>query len=337
MAAFRTSDSDAQPSFPVSTIDNFRLPLLRWLHLMWSAGPTIPSRCQSLVKASPVLLPQAKRMTADQSMLTLAAHTARWLCRTMPLPSRSFGPLCALGSSTASLLDVFGATRLLDCQPICSALDVECDDGGISPLYGELLPEAVALIQKRLKEGEVLFELGMGHGKVAFQLFLECDAVERVVGIELIGPRFERAEAAALRAAEKLAPFGDCGGFSLAIHRPGERSVITRHEAGNGRGHLAPPRTMDLRRGSFLDEATASGLETASFVIANFAIEPQSDTCAAMAAVIRRLRPGCRVLSLCDVAPLVVPSHRVVSTERWRLPTSWAPHTGHAFWLFTLG
>ena len=90
--------------------------------------------------------------------------------RSVVNPARSLGPLCALGTP-ALLLEAYSQARLLDCRPMCSAID--CDSGGISPLYGELLPEAVTQIVERLGACSVVVDLGCGQGKLVVQLFVQ--------------------------------------------------------------------------------------------------------------------------------------------------------------------
>ena len=59
---------------------------------------------------------------------------------------------------------------------------IETKSGEFDMLYGELLPEGVSHGLSRLnamRSGTVL-ELGMGTGKVAFQVFFQCEKAERV-------------------------------------------------------------------------------------------------------------------------------------------------------------
>ena len=70
-----------------------------------------------------------------------------------------------------------------------------------SLLYGELLPRGVnkALASKRLRAetASVLFDLGMGTGKVAIQAFLQYNNLEYVYGVELSQGRYDIAADAA--------------------------------------------------------------------------------------------------------------------------------------------
>lgn len=68
-----------------------------------------------------------------------------------------------------------------------------------SLLYGELLPRGVnkAMGPKHLNaaKASTIYDLGMGTGKVAMQVFLQFPNLSRVYGIELSQGRFELGEA----------------------------------------------------------------------------------------------------------------------------------------------
>lgn len=68
-----------------------------------------------------------------------------------------------------------------------------------SLLYGELLPRGVnkAMGPRHLNatKAGTIYDLGMGTGKVAMQVFLQFPNVKRVYGIELSQARFELGEA----------------------------------------------------------------------------------------------------------------------------------------------
>lgn len=99
----------------------------------------------------------------------------------------------------------------------------EARDRGNSLLYGELLPDGVSkmLLPSRLggsldRDAAVL-ELGMGSGKVALQIFLQCPGVARLLGVELVRSRYLIAEAALARL-EKAFPQH----FRVCSQKPGE-------------------------------------------------------------------------------------------------------------------
>lgn len=68
-----------------------------------------------------------------------------------------------------------------------------------SLLYGELLPRGVnkAMGPRHLNaaKARTIYDLGMGTGKVAMQVFLQFPNLTRVYGIELSRARFELGEA----------------------------------------------------------------------------------------------------------------------------------------------
>lgn len=88
----------------------------------------------------------------------------------------------------------------------CTSAEEKADalQRGSSLLYGELLPDGVskALLPDYLggslwqKDGSYVLELGMGSGKVALQIFLQCPCVRKVLGIELVPSRYGIAETA---------------------------------------------------------------------------------------------------------------------------------------------
>jgi len=145
----------------------------------------------------------------------------------------------------AALTQAFGTDKVgetgyeIAAAKCCSEAEKqEARERGSSLLYGELLPDGVskALLPDRLGAAlagggggnGLLLELGMGSGKVALQVFLQCRGVGRVLGIELVRSRFAMAEAALLRLME-AAPQT----FRKLRHEPGE--LLSLEEAASGR------------------------------------------------------------------------------------------------------
>mmetsp|Transcript_22741 Transcript_22741/g.64443 ORF Transcript_22741/g.64443 Transcript_22741/m.64443 type:complete len:352 (-) Transcript_22741:66-1121(-) len=113
----------------------------------------------------------------------------------------------------------------------------EARERGSSLLYGELLPDGVskALLPDWLGGalvhrggGGLVLELGMGSGKVALQIFLQCRSVAHVLGIELVPSRYAIAEAALLRLAGTHPQ-----AFRTLQSEPGARLVL--EECASGR------------------------------------------------------------------------------------------------------
>ncbi|CAM9659186.1 unnamed protein product, partial [Heterosigma akashiwo] len=98
-----------------------------------------------------------------------------------------------------------------------------------SLLYGELLPRGVNKALGRgclnAADARVVYDLGMGLGKVAMQAFLQFPHLARVYGVELSKARYELA-ALALRRLVALFPEAYC----IAEEEPGRR----RHRLGGG-------------------------------------------------------------------------------------------------------
>lgn len=83
-----------------------------------------------------------------------------------------------------------------------------------SLLYGELLPRGVnkAMGPTHLDaaKARTVFDLGMGTGKVAMQVFLQFPNLTRVYGIELSQARFTLGEAVSLLLADVLSNIVQC-------------------------------------------------------------------------------------------------------------------------------
>jgi len=81
---------------------------------------------------------------------------------------------------------------------------------GSSLLYGELLPDGVSKALQpswlggALGPQSIVLELGMGSGKVALQVFLQCQNTSCVLGIELVPSRYAIAEGALRHLAEVM-------------------------------------------------------------------------------------------------------------------------------------
>eukprot|EP00933_Yihiella_yeosuensis_P047493 TRINITY_DN4332_c0_g4_i1.p1 TRINITY_DN4332_c0_g4~~TRINITY_DN4332_c0_g4_i1.p1 ORF type:complete len:366 (+),score=46.47 TRINITY_DN4332_c0_g4_i1:36-1100(+) len=113
----------------------------------------------------------------------------------------------------------------------CSEMEkTQARTRGSSLLYGEMLPDGVSkalhpfrLGQPLLKEGaeSMVMELGMGSGKVAMQIFLQCPTVRHLLGIELVKSRYEIAEDALKRLVSALPKT-----YRLSASSPGQHICI---------------------------------------------------------------------------------------------------------------
>ena len=80
------------------------------------------------------------------------------------------------------------------------------DESGSSLLYGEVLPRGVNKMLDRdhldASNAKVLYDCGMGTGKLALQAWLQYKNLEKVIGIELALSRYELGEQALVNLAQ---------------------------------------------------------------------------------------------------------------------------------------
>lgn len=248
------------------------------------------------------------------------------------------------------------------------------EDAHSSLLYGELLPrginKALGALRLRGAEAAVVYELGMGIGKVAMQIFLQFSStaeggegrgsepspeepgreggrtrkrktrLRRVYGVELSSARFVMAETAAHR---------------LCKERPGEfrmtewvkgRRVVVESIADVGRGGREGA-VLEMEVGNLLE---VQGLETADIVLleTDLGAAVHHDLCM----LLRRMKSGARAFTYLDLRKIwgggegggkedrrrggIFPFrqleiNRVVSD---RYATSWSVNRGHHFYLW---
>ena len=200
-----------------------------------------------------------------------------------------------------------------------------------SLLYGELLPRGAnkAFGPKRLaaKDASVLFDLGMGTGKIAMQAFLQFRNLDYVYGIELSAGRYKLAEEAALRMVELLGK----DTFDVQI-RPGKSILITEvspHEEGGGRA-------LHLECGNMF-EVTNMGLADIVMLETDIPLDLHPSLCALLGS----MHDGARTLTYLDLRKIwgfagpfpfsQLDSNRHLSD---RFPTSWSVQRGHHFFLW---
>lgn len=124
-----------------------------------------------------------------------------------------------------------------------------------SLLYGEILAEGVTRVldAEHLDAGggAVLYDLGMGVGKLLMQAFLTAPSLRYVLGVELAASRYAIAEAAFLRLA------GHARTVAVSAHVP---MVMMRLTVSAARR----PRVIEIRRGNMW---AAGGLGSADVVV----------------------------------------------------------------------
>ncbi|CAN0171551.1 unnamed protein product [Ectocarpus sp. 6 AP-2014] len=231
-----------------------------------------------------------------------------------------------------------------------------------SLLYGELLPRGVnkAMGPRHLNaaKASTIYDLGMGTGKVAMQVFLQFPNLTRVYGIELSQARFELGEAA-LFALMELQP----GAYAIKEHIPGQFISIETlaqdqdheqqqqqqqqpslaegggwREGGAGWEHLCrgpPGRTLEFACGNLFD---VTDLAQADLVLLE--TDVSSDVHPQLSRFLTGMRKGSHALTYLDLrkmwSSLPFP-YRQVEVNRSlsdRFPTSWSVHRGHHFFLW---
>ena len=200
------------------------------------------------------------------------------------------------------------------------------DESGSSLLYGEVLPRGV---HKMLDEdhlnaagAKVLYDCGMGTGKLALQAWLQFRNLEKVVGIELAISRFtlgERALASLARARPD--------DFEILTHIEGEEIVM--------RDKRDPRRTLEFYRCDLFSYEAVSEADIA-ILQTNFPPETYVRLCA----LLMQLKSDCRLLTYLNLSSLFkgaswifrqLPANRSLED---RFPTSWSIHRGCHFFLW---
>ena len=138
-----------------------------------------------------------------------------------------------------------------------------------SLLYGELLPRGVnrslGALALNAADADVLFDLGMGTGKVAVQAFLQFPTLSRVYGVEISLGRYRVAERAALN----LAGFWP-NLFEVERHVPDSTITVRAIDPLRGNGGISrTPRKINERRLELAvgDMLQTSDVETADIVM----------------------------------------------------------------------
>eukprot|EP00746_Dinoflagellata_sp_MGD_P028415 gnl/MRDRNA2_/MRDRNA2_167145_c0_seq1.p1 gnl/MRDRNA2_/MRDRNA2_167145_c0~~gnl/MRDRNA2_/MRDRNA2_167145_c0_seq1.p1 ORF type:complete len:279 (-),score=50.02 gnl/MRDRNA2_/MRDRNA2_167145_c0_seq1:134-907(-) len=190
--------------------------------------------------------------------------------------------------------------------------------------YGELLPGGLSKVvsSDRLnattEDCQVAFELGMGSGKVALQLFTQCPNLKLVVGIELAQVRHQIGVAALERIAKCRSEF--------AIKRGLPGPTDAKLEQGD--------RTLEFRLGSFFD-LDQHEIAKADFIILEVFLTDIQDLLLQLNRLLNQVKDGCRLLMLDQLETTwiaeepcifhVIPPNR---TEADRYATSWSSKQG---------
>lgn len=199
-------------------------------------------------------------------------------------------------------------------------------DAKSSLLYGELLPRGInkAMVQERLcgADAKVVYELGMGIGKVAMQVFLQFPNLSRVYGVELSAARFSMAVTSAVSLVKALPEE-----FELTALEPGRR-VQVRSRATGG--------VLDMEVGNLL---ATQNMEAADIVLleTDLAASIYHDLCK----LLRQMKRGARAFTYLDLRKIWTAGpfpfrqldiNRPISD---RYATSWSVNRGHHFFLWS--
>lgn len=358
----------------------------RWLSMLRTAffiirRPAAPSPCRSQRSSSSSLAPfdpflphsagsvpeskdvDARERQKDRSAPSLALaqseRVGHWTyveeislgyARAQAIMHRAYGNrIQETGHKTRGHLCVTETDRVL------------AQDAQSSLLYGELLPRGInkALGDMRLRgsEAEVVFELGMGIGKVAMQVFLQFSGqtvteietegawgegledgdprrggrLRRVYGVELSSARFFIAEAAAHRLCREYPR-----DFGIQAWERGQRIVVEKMGSGA---------VLEMEVGNLL---AVRGLDRADIVLLETdlgaGVHPE------LCALLRSMKSGARAFTYLDLRSIwgaeggvegeveagtfpfrQLEINRSVSD---RYATSWSVNRGHHFYLW---
>jgi hypothetical protein len=208
---------------------------------------------------------------------------------------------------------------------------IEARQRGSSLLYGELLPDAVTKSLQATHLGGALsgnenngliLELGMGSGKVALQMFLQCLSARRVFGVELVTSRFQLAEKA-LKHFTGIRPE-----LVVTKESPGDHLCIQESSSG---------RLLEFWRADFFD--TGLHLVTECDIIF-FAVNIPCRLFPQLCQRLATAKDGCRIFTyhtLADIWWTTVPCpfHQVDANipESDMFSTSWSPQ-GFKFYVY---
>ena len=201
-----------------------------------------------------------------------------------------------------------------------------------SLLYGELLPRGAnrAFGAQRLNaaNSSVLFDLGMGTGKICCQAFLQFRNLQYVYGVELSQGRYAIAAESALQMVALL------GADLFEVQsKPGEYIIIREKKEENGKMVLG--RTIHFECGSLFD---VENIEIADIIMLETDITP--DLFPNLCDLLSRLHPNARTLTYLDLRKIwcgnafslkQLEANCPVSD---RYPTSWSVQRGHHFYLW---
>lgn len=217
-----------------------------------------------------------------------------------------------------------------------------------SLLYGELLPRGVnkALGSARMaaNNAAVLFDLGMGTGKVLIQAFLQFKNLRYVYGIELSAGRYKIAEEALLKMVHLL------GSENYQIQVSPGKFIIVRESVsnscdGNDQEMECSERVLHFECGNMF---SISNIEVADIIMME--TDFPSDLYPDLHKLLSGMQEGARILTYLDLRRIskgisTSDDHEISFSNMFkqlesnkhlsdRYPTSWSVQRGHHFFLW---
>ncbi len=200
-----------------------------------------------------------------------------------------------------------------------------------SLLYGELLPrganKAFSVSHLDCSTARVLFDLGMGTGKIAIQAFLQFRNLEYVYGVELSEGRYKVAEEAMMRLVNLL------GSDNFQIQKKTGKFIMLIEKVLVGSEEKY--RLLHLECGNLFD---VPNMELADVVMLETDIP--ASTYPNLCQLLNQMHMGARTLSYLDLQTIwcyepfnfrQAENNRLVSD---RFPTSWSVQRGHHFFIW---
>lgn len=196
-----------------------------------------------------------------------------------------------------------------------------------SLLFGEILPSGVTKALEHLdtSKATVLFDLGMGMGRLAMQAFLQYPGLKKVVGVELAYTRTLRAHSA-LRQLAKINP-------KYQLHEPKDARTLAEQTWASITEGDAEQRMLELRRGNLFEcDCTDADVVICETKITEVRYPD-------LAAFLCKLKRGTRVLTYENLDRVFVHSQvespfQAINSQDDRYVTTWSMDTGHHFFLW---
>jgi len=225
-------------------------------------------------------------------------------------------------------------------------------EAGGSLLYGEVLPEGVARLldddHLSVRTAKVLYDFGMGTGKLCLQVFLEYPHLDQVVGIEISPSRYKIGAQALRRLAQRrgFALLADNEHRCKVLQLLGNRRRILEFRCGDAFATLAERSEHDPHV-SFVGAADIILLNT------DFPESCHASICE----LLFRMALGARTASYGDLRKMYLAVqqrqlragdskaanrafpmvHYPINDDSDRFRTTWSPKLGHHFFLFHRG